>query len=339
MTTPCFLLLALIPIGVAACGPGASDTGATAEAGDPGSAEEAAARPAPEFTDPIVFQRMESNDITGHSPPETWIMDGDGSGLRHLGNHYRQPNVSHDQRALIHTDFGTAYSDPFGGDFRTEDTARIFREEITTGERTILREVEGCWLRDASLSPVTRGLTWFQECPDDPDDRANLMVELGSGRLLDASLTTAHSIHSAVGTRRGAVVEAWGERNEQDHRHRSEIGLIRFDGYGQGTYTALTDREHSHGNPAVSPDGRTVAWDTNQTGDSNDVFLIDLDGSNQRRLTTAGAQHPWFSRDGRWIVFSSSRSGSTEIWKMEIQTGETAQLTDDPAWDSIRPRW
>ena len=48
-------------------------------------------------------------------------------------------------------------------------------------------------------------------------------------------------------------------------------------------------------------------------------------------------------RDGRWIVFESDRSENWELWKIEIEieieTGQVAQLTDDPAWVSTRPRW
>src|SRR5688572_16868399 len=72
--------------------------------------------------------------------------------------------------------------------------------------------------------------------------------------------------------------------------------------------------------PQVSPDGKWVAFSVRDTDfDANrgrfDVWLAAVDGSSVRRLTT----HPendneakW-SRDGQWLYFLSSRSGSSQV--------------------------
>jgi len=220
-----------------------------------------------------------------------------------------------------------------------EAGARIFRESLLTGEREVLREVEGCAVHHASISPITRQLVYARDCPDGDSFDEGLILELSDRRQLDAANTTALNVGNGVGLQRGILLQAEGD--SVDGERRMEIGIIRFDGYGQGTYTALTDRDHRHRRPAVSPDGQTIAWQTNRTGPTDDIFLADIDGSNQRRLTQSDANdgHPWFSRDGRWIVFESDRSGNWEIWKIEIETGQAVQVTDDPAYVSTRPRW
>jgi len=38
---------------------------------------------------------------------------------------------------------------------------------------------------------------------------------------------------------------------------------------------------------------------------------------------------PFWSRDGRWLYFSSNRSGQNEIWRMPMQGGEATQLTKE----------
>jgi Tol biopolymer transport system component len=45
---------------------------------------------------------------------------------------------------------------------------------------------------------------------------------------------------------------------------------------------------------------------------------MNKDGSNKRQLTYNSVEDnfPSFSRDGQYIVFSSTRSGNEEIWKM-----------------------
>src|SRR5258705_230791 len=51
--------------------------------------------------------------------------------------------------------------------------------------------------------------------------------------------------------------------------------------------------------------------------------------SFERRLTTDNATdtNPSWSRDGRWLYFSSNRTGTFEIWKMPSTGGEARQLT------------
>jgi Tol biopolymer transport system component len=56
-----------------------------------------------------------------------------------------------------------------------------------------------------------------------------------------------------------------------------------------------------------------------------------------RPLTRAGAEdrQPAYSPDGRWLVFSSNRTGNLDLWLLDTTSGEERQLTDDEAddWD------
>ena len=323
---------------LAAAALGCGTNGSPPSAEDPGASPPAAA---PEFTAPIVFQRFANTGATPTVPgfyggADIWIMEGDGSGVRlvrkGVPQHLDHPSLTFDLTSVVYAEFTDA-------DAGVEAGARIFREELSTGEREVLREVEGCAVHHASISPITRQLVYARNCPDGDGFNKSLILELSDRRQLDAANTTTLSVGNGVGLRRGILFQAEGD--SVDGERRMEIAIIRFDGYGQGTYTALTDREHRHRRPAVSRDGRTIAWQTNRTGPTDDIFLADIDGSNQRRLTMSDANdgHPWFSRDGRWIVFESDRSGSWEIWKIEIETGQVDQLTDDPAYVSTRPRW
>ena len=312
--------------------------------GPPPSGEDAdassAAAAVPEFTAPIVFQRFANTGATPTVPgfyggADIWIMEGDGCGVRlvrkGVPQHLDHPSLTFDLQSVVYAEFTDAEAGVEAG-------ARIFRENLATGEREVLREVEGCAVHHASISPITRQLTYARNCPEGDGFNKGLITEFGNRRL-DASVTTALAVGNGVGLNRAVLFQA--ESEPENGERRMEIAIIRFDGYGQGTYTALTDREHRHRRPAVSPDGLTIAWQTNLTGPTDDIFLADIDGSNQRRLTMSDANdgHPWFSRDGRFIVFESDRSGHWEIWKIEIETGEVVQLTDDSAYVSTRPRW
>ncbi len=327
-------VVALIAATALGCGANeATPAGDVAETPPPEAAHE--------FTAPIVFQRFANTGATPTIPgfyggADIWIMEGDGSGVRlvrrGVPQHLDHPSLTFDLKNVVYAEFTDA-------DQGVEAGARIFSEDLATGEREVLREVEGCAVHHASISPITRQLVYARNCPEGDGFNKGLILELSDRRRIDASSTTALSVGNGVGLGRAVLFQA--EDEPENGERRMEIAIIRFDGYGQGTYTALTDREHRHRRPAVSPDGQTIAWQTNRTGPTDDIFLADIDGSNQRRLTTSDANdgHPWFSRDGRWIVFESDRSSNWEIWKIEIETGEVVQLTEDPAYVSTRPRW
>ncbi len=89
--------------------------------------------------------------------------------------------------------------------------------------------------------------------------------------------------------------------------------------------------------PTVSPDGKWIVFTVQKTDhDANryrkDLWLIDTDGNNLRRLTTHEENdfNPRFSPDGKTIYFISSRSGSSQIWSIPLDGGEAQQITNLP---------
>ncbi|MGP8245777.1 MAG: hypothetical protein ACLQVN_14820 [Bryobacteraceae bacterium] len=65
------------------------------------------------------------------------------------------------------------------------------------------------------------------------------------------------------------------------------------------------------------------------------LFLANADGSNERALLPADSLDytPSFSTDGKWIVFTSERGGSADIYRIHPDGSGLEQLTDDPAFD------
>lgn len=68
---------------------------------------------------------------------------------------------------------------------------------------------------------------------------------------------------------------------------------------------------------------------------NTDIFVADADGRNPRPLLA----HPEldynasFSRDGKWILFTSTRRGSADIYRVHPDGSSLTRLTDDPAFD------
>ncbi|HEY4213770.1 MAG TPA: hypothetical protein VGM84_20010 [Steroidobacteraceae bacterium] len=67
----------------------------------------------------------------------------------------------------------------------------------------------------------------------------------------------------------------------------------------------------------------------------SEVFLADPDGSHPKVFASNPALQ-WnasFSRDGAWIVFTSTRDGSADIYRAHPDGTGLERLTDDPAFD------
>jgi dipeptidyl aminopeptidase/acylaminoacyl peptidase len=91
--------------------------------------------------------------------------------------------------------------------------------------------------------------------------------------------------------------------------------------------------------PAVSPDGSRVVFTVRETDiEANrgrqDLWLLDLatKGAQPQQLTThlENDNSPQWSPDGAYIYFLSSRSGSSQVWRLPANGGDAEQVTDLP---------
>ncbi len=82
------------------------------------------------------------------------------------------------------------------------------------------------------------------------------------------------------------------------------------------------------GTPRWSPDGRSITYDS-YVGNSPDIHVIAAEGGTAQNVMNHPASDvtPSYSRDGRWIYFSSNRSGTFQIWRMPAGGGEAVQIT------------
>ncbi len=87
----------------------------------------------------------------------------------------------------------------------------------------------------------------------------------------------------------------------------------------------------------VSPDGKLIVFvlrktDMEANRGRTDLWLVQTSGKGLKQLTTdkASDYNPVWSKDGKSIFFLSSRSGSAQVWKIDVTGGKAVQVTDLP---------
>lgn len=90
----------------------------------------------------------------------------------------------------------------------------------------------------------------------------------------------------------------------------------------------LVFNNNSNGGPVVSPKDNSIIF---VSITNSNLWRINTDGTNLTTLndTPDLESRPYFSPDGKWIFFSRMDAKKmTTIWKMNLETGESTQLTD-----------
>ncbi|MBF74398.1 hypothetical protein CMK20_09435 [Candidatus Poribacteria bacterium] len=107
--------------------------------------------------------------------------------------------------------------------------------------------------------------------------------------------------------------------------------LYSFDpNTGSKSETQLLMTDYDCYNPAISPDGKHIAFVAARDGDI-EVCLMDVDGTNVRQITNGiGISiHPTFSPDGRQLAFVSDRSDSFHVYLMDLDRPKSAKILSD----------
>jgi dipeptidyl aminopeptidase/acylaminoacyl peptidase len=90
------------------------------------------------------------------------------------------------------------------------------------------------------------------------------------------------------------------------------------------------------GSVTPSPDGAMVAWSQSRavmepevSETESQIWIAASDGSTRRQLTQGRKQStlPQWSKDGKWLYFTSNRFGKNDLFRIPIAGGEAEQLT------------
>lgn len=154
--------------------------------------------------------------------------------------------------------------------------------------------------------------------------------------VLIAQSTSSHSIASSESGSSGASLPSFAEPALSPDR--SEIAFVSGGDIwtvpsGGGEARLLISHPAAESRPLYSPDGRKLAFISNRTG-NGDIYVLAFESGDLKRLTfdDANDQLDGWSRDGRWIYFTSSSrdiSGMNDLFRVSVEGGTPMQVSAD----------
>jgi TolB protein len=150
--------------------------------------------------------------------------------------------------------------------------------------------------------------------------RSNAMRDVAH-QIADAIYEKILGVRGAFWTRI-AYITASGTGNHMQYA----LMVADSDGYNPQTVVRSAAPLLS---PAWSPDGRTLAYVSFESGNSS-IYLQDINSSARQKLASFRGinSSPSFSPDGRQLALTLSRSGNPEIYVMDLGSKALRQVTD-----------
>jgi Tol biopolymer transport system component/DNA-binding winged helix-turn-helix (wHTH) protein len=91
------------------------------------------------------------------------------------------------------------------------------------------------------------------------------------------------------------------------------------------------------GTPRWSPDGKWIAFDTDEPMPNSEIYLMDSEGRNQHAVVSGDYDNvvPRWSSDGSSIYFASNRTGDWQVWNYKLSNGFERQVTHGGGWAAM----
>ena len=304
----------------------------------------------------IVYARRWADKINDKFDSDIWIMNSDGSKNRFLVKG-SAPQWSPDGKRIAYL----ANGQPTG--------TQIFVKWMDTGEETQLTRLERS-PSNIEWSPDGKRIAFNMSVLSKPAFTIKMPQRPAGAKWIDPPRVIDRLDYRADG--QGYRAEGFNhifiipdtggtprQLTDGDYNHGSpewtpDSQTIIFSGVrkadaeylrgGQDIYALtvsdgkirqLTDRNGPDSNPAVSPDGRLIAYtgfdQTENTYTVSKLYLMDIDGKNKRALATGFDRAPselrW-AADGSGVYFTAEDRGTNNLYFASTKGGTPRQITE-----------
>ena len=206
---------------------------------------------------------------------------------------------------------------------RSSSLQRLWRFRLDGGEPVCLTDASLAASFPA-VSPRDGSIAYASRYLDSNIWRIDLTGKAAQQRIIASNLLDSTPQYSPDGTK----ISFRSNRTGND-----EVWFTDSDGQSPARVT-------NSGGPVTgsahwSPDGQFLVFDSRPNGNS-DILLIPSAGGRLRQLThePSNGVLPSFSHDGKFVYFSSDRTGAWQIWKQSLDGGAAQQITKNRGFAS-----
>ncbi len=308
----------------------------------------------------IVYVRNGMDIMKDKRTGNLWIVNSDGSNHRKLTSsegRESNPRWSPDGGRIAYTASTAEGSEIYIRWMDTGQTARI--SQLERSPRGISWSPDGKWLAFSMLVPEKepvifkapgkpKGAKWAEDAKvitrvkHEADGSGYMEPGYAQLFVVPAEGGTPRQVTSGDYQHRSApqwspdgksLIFSSNRSETWDYEfYNSEIYSVSLN---DGTVKALTNRDGPDRSPAISPDGRQIAYlsyeNRTQTYQVTDLYLMNSDGSGKKSLTTdfdRSVSSPTWAADGSGIYFQYDDKGNTKIGFMSLG-GKMKKVADN----------